>query len=311
MPHIQADDVDGAVWGMGYCHALDRGMQMGLMRVLSKGRLCECFDDSDASLATDVFFRLMNWAGQMKTHVEALDDDTCSLIKSYCEGVNARFIEAQPWEFRLLGYQPEPWTEDCLILARMTGYLTLAQSQAEIERLFVELAQGGIDDEKLVHLFQGCFENSAFEHVSREILQQEKMDERLVPSDLKWLAAPRAMASNNWVVSAKKSKTGNALVSNDPHLEVNRLPNVGVEQVVELPNDTFYCANMPGLPAPLVGRNQSLSWGATYTFLDAVDTWVEHCKDGTFRQGGDDENATRENFSQRKEVIQRKKKCCF
>jgi len=59
---------------------------------------------------------------------------------------------------------------------------------------------------------------------------------------------------------------------------------------------------MPGLPAPLVGRNEHLSWGATYTFMDAIDSWVEHCRDGKFRRG----NAWVD-FEQRVETIKRKK----
>jgi penicillin amidase len=40
----------------------------------------------------------------------------------------------------LLGYRPEPWAiEDIITLSRMLGYLTLAQSQAEIERLIKDI----------------------------------------------------------------------------------------------------------------------------------------------------------------------------
>ena len=39
------------------------------------------------------------------------------------------------------------------MITRMVGYLTLAQSQDEIERLLVELVQGDISKEKLDELY--------------------------------------------------------------------------------------------------------------------------------------------------------------
>lgn len=281
IPHIKADDLAGAYWGMGYAHARDRAMQMGLMRLLGQGRVAECLDGSDESVEVDRFFRRMNWFGNTSDQVDALTPETRGLVDAYCAGVNVRFAETRPWEFRALGYRPEPWTiEDVLLMARMTGYLTLATSQAEIERLFVEMVQAGVDDDRLEVLFPDCIGR-----LDRDLLNKVKLGERIVPDSVKWtVGGPRMMASNNWAVSAQRSATGHALLANDPHLEVNRLPCVWVEQVLELPDDTVFTANMPGLAGPLVGRKDDLSWGATYAFMDAVDSWIEDCRDGEFRR---------------------------
>ncbi|MEA2024137.1 MAG: penicillin acylase family protein [Actinomycetota bacterium] len=299
IPHIQADDLAGAYWGMGYAHARDRAMQMGLMRLLGQGRVAECLDGSDESVEVDRFFRRMNWYGNTASQIDLLTPETRSLVDAYCAGANVRFGEARPWEFRALGYRPEPWTvEDVLLISRMTGYLTLATSQAEIERLFVEMVQAGVDDERLDALFPGCIQN-----LDRDLLEQVKLGERIVPDSVKWtVGGPRMMASNNWVVSAERSATGHALLANDLHLEVNRLPNVWAEQVFELPNDTVFTATMPGLAGPLVGRKNDLSWGATYAFMDAVDSWIEECHDGAFRR-----EDRFEPFTERREQILVKK----
>ena len=42
VPHVKAPNLAGVFWGMGYCHALDRGLQMLIMRILGQGRGCEC-----------------------------------------------------------------------------------------------------------------------------------------------------------------------------------------------------------------------------------------------------------------------------
>jgi len=299
IPHIQAGDLAGAYWGMGYAHARDRAMQMGLMRLLGQGRVAECLDASDESVEIDRFFRRMNWSENTAAQVDALTPETSALVNAYCTGVNARFSETRPWEFRALGYRAEPWSvEDVLLMARMTGYLTLATSQAEIERLFVEMVQAGVDDERLGVLFPDCVSR-----LDRDLLGKVKLGERIVPDSVKWtVGGPRMMASNNWAVSAQHSATGHALLANDPHLEVNRLPGVWVEQVFELPDDTVFTANMPGLAGPLVGRKDDLSWGATYAFMDAVDSWVEDCRDGGFRR-----EDRFEPFTERREQILVKK----
>ena len=63
IPQIAADDIAGLYWGMGYCHAMDRGMQLLIMRILGQGRAAELLDGSDAMVEVDRFFRRMNWGG--------------------------------------------------------------------------------------------------------------------------------------------------------------------------------------------------------------------------------------------------------
>jgi penicillin amidase len=299
IPQIVADDIVGLYWGMGYCHAMDRGLQMLIMRILGQGRAAELLDGSDEMVEVDRFFRRMNWSGGVAEEVKNLSAETHAACEAYCEGVNTRFAESRPWELKLVKVRPEAWTVgDSLLLARMAGFLTLAQSQGEVERLFVEMVQAGVGDAHLEALFPGCMAG-----LDRAILANVALGERIVPELVKWSgAAPRMMASNNWCVSGSRTASGAAMFANDPHLETNRLPNVWVEQSFRWPDGYAILMTMPGLPAPLVGRNEHLSWGATYTFMDAIDSWVEHCRDGQFRRG--DEWV---DFDRRVETIKRKK----
>jgi penicillin amidase len=301
VPHVEAGDEADLYWGAGYCHAMDRGMQMLLMRILGQGRASELLDASDEMLAIDKFFRRMNWAGGTEQEAAKLTPTAKTFCAAYGDGVNAHLAKKSPWEFKLLGYKPEPWKiENIILLARMVGYLTLAQSQAEIERLFIEMVQAGINREKLDELFPEILGG-----LDIELLKKIKLTERIVPLSVKWNSVvPRMMASNNWVISGKKTASGKPLLANDPHLETNRLPNVWYEIVLKTKDRYAMGATMPGLPGILIGRNFDVAWGATYTFMDAVDSWVEHCKDGQFLHN---ENHWAE-FRQRKEIIKRKKK---
>lgn len=299
IPQILADDVVGLYRAMGYCHAMDRGMQMLIMRTLGQGRAAELLDGSDDMVELDRFFRRMNWVGGVATEAEKLSPEASAACDAYCDGVNARFAESIPWELKLVRCRPDPWTVgDSLLLSRMTGFLTLAQSQGELERLFVEMVQAGVSDAHLEALFPGCTNG-----LDRAMVARVKLGERLVPEAVKWaITAPRAMASNNWCVSGARTASGAAMLSNDPHLETNRLPNVWAEQSFRWPDGYAILMTMPGLPAPLVGRNEHLSWGATYAFMDAIDSWVEQCQHGQFRRG-----ETWVDFKRRIETIKRKK----
>ncbi len=300
VPQIAADDIDGLYWGMGYCHAMDRGLQMLLLRILGQGRAAELLDGSDELVEVDRFFRRMNWRRGVSEETAKLNAEAASACGAYCDGVNARLHEKAPWELKLLGLRPERWTiEDSMLLARMTGFLTLAQSQGEVERLFVEMVKAGVTDAHLEALFPRSTAG-----LDRALIEKVWIGERNVPDAIKWAcAAPRMMASNNWCISGARTRSGAAMLANDPHLETNRLPNIWVEQSFRWPEGYAILVTMPGLPAPLVGRNAHLAWGATYSFMDAIDSRIEHCRGGKYRRG-----ESWVEFERRVETIKRKKR---
>jgi len=301
IPHIKHKTKEDLFRGQGYVHAIDRGMQMILMRTLGQGRASEFLDSNDEMLRIDKFFRKMNWSGCTAEEIRKLPEEIKHYLTAYCNGVNEAFSNKSPWELKLLGVKFEPWKiEDMIAISRMIGYLTLSQSQGEMERLFVEMVQAGIDREKLEELFPGILGE-----LDIELLMKVVLNERIEPNCQLWnIAVPRMMASNNWVLSGKKTVSGKAMLANDPHLEVNRLPNVWYELFFEQEDRFVYGASMPGVPGIFVGRSNDLSWGATYSFMDAEDSWIEKCKDGKFYK----EEGGWCPFQSRKEIIKRKSK---
>ncbi len=302
IPHIQADSEIEMYYWQGYSHARDRGMQILLMRILGRGRLSEILDSSENSLHIDIFFRRMNWSGNTKKQIEALSKNALEKFRAYCEGINKAFDKKVPLELKLLGYKHETWSmDDSLLISRMIGYLTLAQSQGEIERLLVEMIQADVSDQKLEALFPGLLNN-----LDRELINKVELQERIVSNEVLWQAGvPRMMASNNWVVSGTKTKSGKPILSNDPHLEVNRLPNVWCEMSLSAGDNWSIGSGIPGVPGMLVGRNNNIAWGATYAFVDTIDSWVEKCVEGKYYR--EEDNSWNE-FIVRKEAILRKNK---
>ncbi|HTV18933.1 MAG TPA: penicillin acylase family protein [Polyangiaceae bacterium] len=313
VPHIDGPSLESVLWGLGYCHALDRGMQLLLTRILGQGRASECLSASDDALEIDRFFRRLNCSGHTSAEIEKLSPSSRARLTAYGDGVNARLRQSVPWELRLVGYTPEPWRlDDTLVLSRVIGYVGLAQTQGDIERAFLEMVQAGVDDARLRALFPNIPELAHLDGSdprlpSRELIARLRLGQRLVPDGVRWLSAvPSLTASNNWAIAPSKSRSGHALLSNDPHLEINRLPNVWYEVAARIgsePGHYAIAATMPGLPAPLLGRTRELAWGATYTFMDAIDSWIEQVQGGRYRRGNGYQP-----FRQRHEEIKRKGK---
>lgn len=299
--HVEGKDKTDVFNLMGYAHGKDRGMQIILMRILGQGRASEFLDSSDEMLEIDKFFRRMNWTGSIASQIEKFSPETREIVDAYCEGVNRAFAKKVPWECYLLGFKPEPWCiEDSILISRMIGYLTLAQSQGEMQRLFIEFVQAGMDKKRLNELFPGILGG-----LDIDLIKKIKLAERLVSPESLWnIAAPLMMASNNWAVSGKKTASGKPMLANDPHLEINRLPNIWYEIVLKTKDRYAMGGTMPGMPALLVGRNPDLAWSATYTFMDSTDSWIEKCKNGKYLREPD----IWTKFTQREEIIKRRKK---
>ena len=301
IPHINAASEQAMYHAQGVAHATDRGMQMLLMRILGQGRLAEYLDPTENGIKIDHFFKRMNWVGNSGQQIENLSDFSKKRLQAYCNGVNQVFSKHYPLEMKLLGYKPDIWTsDDSILISRMVGYLTLAQSQGEIERLVIEMIQANISDEKLEALFPNLLNEC-----DRDLINKIKLDERIVPNDVLWAAGvPRMMASNNWVVSGSKTKSGQPILSNDPHLEVNRLPNVWCEMAIAYKNENedkkSLGSTMPGIPGVLIGRNEHLAWGATYAFVDTIDSWIEKCDNGKYYR---EDNNQWIDFVERKDTI--------
>ncbi|MCO4763864.1 MAG: penicillin acylase family protein [Myxococcales bacterium] len=305
IPHIHAQWDTDLVRGLGYCHVIDRGMQLLVTRALGQGRGCELLADDETMLGVDKFFRRLGLTQGLSAEVEKMPGDHKRLLTAYVDGINAALdSHGTPWELRLLPFKLEPWTrEDCVLMTRVIAYVNLAQSQGEMERLLVELVQAGISRDLLDCLFP-----NQLNELDPWLLKKVTLGEKVIPEAVRWMSAiPSAVASNNWVISGSRTASGKPILSNDPHLEVNRLPAVWYEVVLELEDRWCVSATMPGLPAPLLSRTNDLAWGATYAFMDGTDSWVEECKDGRYRRVEGGRSEWRE-FDKRSELIKRAKK---
>ncbi len=286
IPEITASTTTDLMQGLGWIHANDRQLQTLLTRILLQGRAAELLKADEALIAIDTYMRRMNFLPDPQEQIAWLEPGTRKAMDAYVNGFNNWMADHGPvFEFKLMGYrQPEPYTlTDCLRLGKVFGFLGLADIQANMEKFLVELIRKGLAQEKIIELFPYLTDS-----VDTELMNRVSLSPPLVPEAVAWLnRLPRFNASNNWAVAGRHTRSGFPILCGDPHLEVNRLPNVWQEVVLRLPGNTLMGVSVPGVPGLIIGRSSHLAWSATYAYMDMLDYRIERCQDGGyFRKDG-------------------------
>ena len=125
VPHIFAETDAGAMYGLGYATAEDRGFQMHYTLRIIQGRLAEVIGDvshtrrRDTAVMNDRKMRTFGFARAAQQRVAQLDAESVGLLQAYAHGVNDYFAthrDSLPRIFDQTGLRPEPWTPaDCLL----------------------------------------------------------------------------------------------------------------------------------------------------------------------------------------------------
>ncbi len=76
--------------------------------------------------------------------------------------------------------------------------------------------------------------------------------------------------SNNWVVSAKKSASGKAMLANDPHLDL-KTPLFWYWIHLKGNDEEVIGASLPGIPLVASGTNGHVAWGLTNAYINTAD----------------------------------------
>jgi len=103
-----------------------------------------------------------------------------------------------------------------------------------------------------------------------------------------WMWMDENIGSNSWVVSGEATESGNAILSNDPHLSLIapgvwwyvhlNTARMGGEDDIDAQGVAF-----AALPGVVLGYNRTLAWSATTTGYDVTDAYAEEV---TFRNDG-------------------------
>jgi penicillin amidase len=297
VPHIYADNNADSYFIQGYIHAKFRLWQMEFQTHAAAGRLCEVVGES--FLKTDRYFRRLGMVSGAEKSLKEMEanPDTREACDSYTAGVNAYIKSLRPnefpFEYKLLDYAPESWTnlKTALFLKLMSYDLT--GKGDDLTYTNTKTYFGYDDFMKLFPSVQDTLDpiiprRTAFDKLAIEVKAPADVDSvyfnrkdsfaNTVP-----VVPHKNNGSNNWAVAGSKTKSGRPILCNDPHLGLN-LPSLWFEMQITTPEYSSYGASFPGAPAIVIGFNDSCAWGVTNAGRDVKDYYEIKFKDSTMQE---------------------------
>lgn len=208
-------------------------------------------------------------------------------LENYARGVNAYIAslgeKSLPVEFQILQYRPREWTiADSLVVGKifddaLSNTWRMDLMKANLMNLPKEKLDWIFDPSSPLDVLlvgkdaqnsksqTAVYETNAppggwSPALAAKLVEIEKNRQRSL--ERIGFHAEDLAASNNWVVSGKRTAGGKPLLANDPHLRPAQPP---IWYLVHLsaPNLKVAGVSTAGIPGVLLGHNERIAWGAT------------------------------------------------
>ena len=295
IPYVSAANDEDLYFGQGYATAMDRLWQMDLLRRSARGELAEIL--GSPALEEDKRRRTFGFAQVADAEVAQATPQARAILEAYAKGVNA-YIESLdrkslPPEFQLLQFQPRPWTPaDSLVVVKLFFESLSTTWRLDVMReAFSQLPQAKLstllpERSALDVVVVGKDTSNKAERVTHNMVNQTSLSKQLVEALVQdeehqarslsrvGLYAEALAASNNWVVSGKRTASGKPLLANDPHLAPTA-PSVWYLVHLSAPGVRVAGVTAAGLPGVVIGHNEHIAWGFTNVGPDVQDLYIE------------------------------------
>lgn len=270
VPHITAESDADLYRAQGYVQAQDRLFQMDMARRQASGRLSEVV--GEAAIGTDKKFRTFSLRAAAEASYDGYGEEAKKVLGWYAEGVNAYIEKAEwdgelPYEFKILGYQPELWTAiDSLTIGKFMAYDLGGNWDSLAVRHW---ALNNFSEDKARELFI-TYPDNAPSIIEANIANPVTVAGRFDPD----LEPPEFNGSNNWVVSGDKTASGLPLLADDPHLGLDT-PSIWYQMHLKSPEQNVGGVIFAGVPGIILGHNEDVAWGVTNVGPDVQDLYIE------------------------------------
>jgi penicillin amidase len=291
IPYVEAKNDEDLYFAQGYATARDRLWQMDLFRRSSRGELAEVYGNT--VLDQDKLHRTYGFAQVAEAEVANASPQSRAVLEAYARGVNAyaSSLDAKslPLEFQRLQYSFRPWTPaDSIIVVKIffealsdTWRLDLMRQGLSVlpaEKRAALTPEISPIDVLVVGKDAKPAKTSRVKRdpLSPETLRAIAQTELVATSALDRIGfyADGLAASNNWVVSGKRTVSGKPLLANDPHLRASA-PSIWHMVHLSAPGVRVAGVTAPGLPGVVLGHNEHIAWGFTNVGPDVQDLYLE------------------------------------
>jgi penicillin amidase len=329
VPHIYADNPEDLFQAQGYVHAQDRFFEMDFRRHLAAGRLSELFGisrlETDAYIRTLGWRRVAEQelrllAPSTRRYLDAY----AAGVNAYISGRSAADLSLEYSLLRLQGlrYRPSAWTAvDSVAWLKVMAWDLSSNLTQEADRAIISSKLGAgraanlfpqypLEDDFAPIVRRGDVVGDAFDPTASRssarsfpsglsndqvrkaasVLNSAAKIDQAIPHGLGSGSVEAGNGSNSWAVAGSHTESGEAILSNDPHLATaipSAFAQVGLHcRVVSdaCPFDVsgFSMASTPGV---VIGKNNKIAWGLSTSHVDAQDLYLEDVRSDTVREG--------------------------
>ncbi len=264
IPTIIADNLNDLVYAQGYEYARDRLFQLEFYRSIMNGELSRLF--GPATLEADMFLRtigLKRAAIQVAARTETFYRN---IAASYVKGIIEDTFAVHgilAYNFAFAGLSNEIGRYELIRQVGTNKSLEILPVEYQPAKDYI-LSLNETDD------IVGSTPLSLNSILTGSSLAYS------IPEPFRSILFPRngQFASNNWVISGSRTKSGNPIIANDPHLGLS-VPGLWYYVTLIAKNENLHVQgfSLPGLPLVGLGHNQYIAWGATSGIADSVDTY--------------------------------------
>lgn len=273
IPHIFAGNQADAYRALGYVHAQDRLWQMELIRRIAAGRLAEVFGPD--LVKTDKFFRGLGIDAAADKTIARLDKNSKPylLAEAYLQGIN-QFIDEDntPLEFNLVGVDKEHYSLKDIY--NVFGYMSFSFAQAHKTDPFLTDLKNLLGHNYLLDLDIDIGPKTTLIKNSRGMKRMVSHMSDEVSKMMEGLPVPPFVGSNSWVIGPQRTKNGEVIFANDPHIGFSQ-PSVWYQAHLVTPDHEMYGFNLALSPFPLLGHNYDYAYGLTMLENDDIDFYTE------------------------------------
>ena len=272
IPMIEADDELDVFFGFGFCQGQDRAVQIELSKRAATGTLSELF--GKATLPVDRLIRRAGLRPAAEAQFAVLEPRIKSIITAFASGVNAGHslgLPRRPHELVLVRAELTDFTPiDVVSIMKLQSMVMPSNWDSELARLMIFNLDG---PEALLALDPQYPEWHQVPAPPAGVAGNAA--ERLA-EDLTTLQETIGTSggSNGWAVSGSRTKSGRALLANDPHLSATLPPHWYLARL-QSPQWALAGAALPGTPAMALGHDGTCAWGVTAGLIDNTDLFLE------------------------------------
>ena len=303
----------GAMYGLGYATAEDRGFQMTYSLRVIQGRLAELLgivrhtSRRETTLDSDRKMRTFGFYAAAQRVAAKLDPESLRLLQAYCDGVNDCFAnhgDQLLYLFAKYDVKPEPWTPaDCLASWWHLGQFFATDGTRD---LMARRNQGRDNRRELLSRMRAERGAGDRPEISLESLEALPPDDgpavvKKVDISAEWIDQVNQFVqqygltagtpsdesgpkfSHAWVVGKPRSTTGSSVLVSDPQTPV-RNPSLFYEFHIQAGSFNARGIGVPGSPMILIGFSDRVAWGVTALGADQADLFLLQTDDEHLNQ---------------------------